>query len=108
MNGILKDSIEFTSLPILQTTVTNETVNNDINLQLYVTKFYYNKTKKWIEHSERFKRFININFRSKKGKKFIHKLLAYIVKKYSINWYDLRRYHKKIKLLIYHKLKKFN
>ena len=91
----------------LQTTTTQDTVNNDINLQLFVTKFYYNKTKKWIKSDSSFFNFSDKNFKSKKGKIFIHKILTYIVSKYNINWYDLRSYCTNIKLFIKKKLKNF-
>ena len=107
MIGIKNNILNNINSSLFQTTVTTETVNNDINLQLFVVKFYYKKTKEWIQNYELFKKFNIFDFRSKKGKKFIHNLLSYIVKKYSINWYDLRKHHKTIKSFIYHKLKKF-
>ena len=92
---------------MLQTTITQDTVNNDINLQLFVVKFFYKETKIWIKSDESFKNFTDKNFKSKKGKQFIYKILSYIVTKYNINWYDLRSHYVSIKAFIKNKLKKF-
>ena len=94
-------------MSILKTTVMHDTVNNDSNLHVFVTKYYYNKTKYWIKHSDKFNKYKDIKFKSRSGKKFIFNTLNDIVKKYDINWYDLRKFHTIIKLFIYKKLNKF-
>jgi hypothetical protein len=91
--------------PITQSIYEYQDVNNDVNLQLDVTNFYYNKLLLWLDNSSKFSKFKKFKQINKKlGIKFIYKLLKNFINKYKINWYDLRLNHASIKIYIYNKL----
>ena len=68
-------------MSILKTTVIHDSVNNDSNLHVFVTKYYYNKTKYWIKHSDKFNKYKDINFKSRRGNKFHTLIKLFIYKK---------------------------
>ena len=94
------------SPPFIQTVHQYQDVNKDPHLRADVTKFFYNKTIKWIKNDEDFvhlKKMLSI-LESSEGKLHIYKLLRKFVKKSGINWYDLRDNYLLIKKFIKHKL----
>lgn len=71
---------------------TTQDVGENPQLQEEVTKFYLNKTIKWLGKNQEFakvkkqQKFI----KSKKGSGFIYKTLKSFIKKNHVNWYELR------------------
>ena len=71
---------------------TTQDVGENPKLQEEVTKFYLNKTIKWLGKNQEFakvktqEKFI----KSKKGSGFIYKILKSFIKKNHVNWYELR------------------
>ena len=71
---------------------TTQDVGDDPKLQETVTKFYLDKTIKWLGKNPEFAKLKKqLKFiQSKKGSGFIYKILKSFIKKNRINWYDLR------------------
>ena len=83
-----------------------QNINNDKNLQNNVIKYFYYKLLKWIDKDEKFIKFNkNIHKLEKnEGKLCIYKILRKFIKKTNLNWYDLRKNKKNVKIYIYKKL----
>lgn len=58
-------------------------INEDKELQNDVIVFYYNKTIKWLDKNDEFKK-------SKKGIAYIKTVLKLYIKKNNAKWYELR------------------
>lgn len=67
-------------------------VNKDPRLRRDVTKFFKNKIIKWINNDSDFKQYKHNlhHYESIEGTKDIYNLIRNFVKKYKVNWYDLR------------------
>jgi len=67
-------------------------INKDPQLRKDVTDFFKKKIIKWINHDFEFKKYNNKIklLESVEGTKIIYNLIRNFVKKYKVNWYDLR------------------
>ena len=88
--------------PMKKTVYEYESVNNDKTYQKEITDFFYDDFISWLSFDEKFKKFKNIKLENKKL--FIYKILAKLVSKTNLNWYDLRENYIFIKKYIYKKL----
>lgn len=87
---VLKKNKIKTFIPTLREKVD---INKDPKLRKTITTFYYKKAKKWMETYKDFKHTKkNLKkIKSKDGFKIIYNLLRKFVKKYNVNWYELRK-----------------
>lgn len=71
---------------------TTQDVGENPKLQEEVTKFYLDKTIKWLSKNQEFAKVKKQTkfIKSKKGSGFIFKILKSFIKKNKVNWYDLR------------------
>ena len=67
-------------------------INKDPRLRKDVTSFFKNKIIKWINNDSDFKQYKHklTHYESIDGTKVIYNLIRNFVKKYKVNWYDLR------------------
>lgn len=67
-------------------------VNKNVNLRKDVTLFFQNKILKWINKDDEYSKFKHHEkyLESLDGQMYIYSLLRKFVKKYNINWYELR------------------
>ena len=81
-------------------------INKDKNLRKKITQFFHKKTIKWVSSYPEFSHLIKYQkkLKTEEGFKVIYKLIRYFVKKYNINWYDLRDNYSIVKDFIRAKL----
>jgi len=79
-------------LSFIQSSYEYQDVNKDMNLRQNMTIFFHKKVVKWIHNNEEFTKYKHMNdfLHTKKGYKFIYTLLRIFVKKYNLNWFDLK------------------
>lgn len=87
--------------PVIQSTISYQDVNKDINLRKDVTLFFHDKVLHWIKDKSKFKDKL---LDSIDGKMHIYNLLRRYVKKTGLNWYDLRTNYKNMKKYFLHNL----
>ena len=88
--------------PMKKTVYEYESVNNDKDYQKEITDYFYDHFISWINNDKHFIKFKNKKLENKKL--FIYKILAKLIRKTNLNWYDLRQHYKLIKKYIYQKL----
>ena len=88
-------STYFVPPPIIPTLREKIDINKDKDLRKQVTDFFYRKSKKWMEDDNDFKKTKkNLSLiKSNEGYNIIYQLIRKFVKKYKVNWYDIRKYH---------------
>ena len=80
--------------PVIGTYFEYIDVNKNKDLRKKVTTFFHKKVIKWVSSSE-YPGFSHLKSHQKKlsseeGYKLIYNLIRYFVKRYNINWYDLK------------------
>ena len=100
----------FVPPPFIDSTLVYQDVNTDKNLRDMMTEFYLKKSIKWVTSYPEFshaKKSIKL-LKSDSGYNVIYNLLREIVKKYNMNWYDLKKSeYSKVKDFLCYKLGKF-
>ena len=88
----------------IETTLEYQNVNKDIRLRENITNFYHKKAIKWANKN----RNLLQNLDTPKGFKHIYNILRVFVKKYNVNWYNLKDNYYIVKEYIIKKLAAHN
>ena len=98
--------IYFEPPPFIETVYKYQNVNADKELQNIVTNKFLNKTIRWIQEDNNFKKYKKYLslLKNDDGYNIIYKMLRLFVKKGNTNWYDLSRQESLIKDFIKYKL----
>lgn len=94
-------------VPIINNSVYEyQNINKDVNLRKDVTEYYYNELSKWASTDRKYS-YLNSFMNSKNvidNKMKVYHLLRKLVKKTSLNWYDLRDRYSIVKEYLTNKL----
>ena len=84
-------------------------VNKDENLRRKVTQFFHKKVIKWVSKYPEFSHLKSHRNKLEKeeGYTLVYNLIRYFVKKYNINWYDLKGHYPIFKDFLRAKLGEF-
>ena len=95
--------------PVIGTFFEYTDVNKDETLRKKVTQFFHKKTIKWVTTYSEFSHLKSKikKIESEEGYKTIYNLIRYFVKRYGINWYDLKDHYPIFKDFIRAKLGEF-
>ena len=98
-NLYYKPQTYFVPPPFINSTLVYYDVNNDKNLREMMTEYFLKKSKNFIKSKNSLAKLNSPN-----GYKIIYEILRYFVKKYDINWYDLKEKYDFVKDYIIKKI----